>query len=227
MCARWDTSNLSQRRSLLSDLTVCIVLHPVVSFTSLLRCRQISKPPCTAGGRTLIPTKKLCWQLFEYRQPSKPPCTAGGRIIIPTKQNVLSMVRIQATIQATLHGRWKDTRPTKHSLLCISSLFDMTSYRHCIPRLTHANMLCVLPACAGSMWCLVAAIVTSVSPLGYDNKLFRVHREVSLYKTSNVCMCMWPIRMCWNGHAVLVCWNIFTYCGTYCCYVSHAQCYLP
>ena len=38
----------------------------------------------------------------------------------------------------------------------------------------------------------------------------RYTRQVQMY----VCMCMWPILMCWNGHAVLVCWNISTYYGT-------------
>ena len=84
--------------------------------------------------------------------------------------------------------------------------------------------------CAGSMWCLVAAIVTSVSPLGYDNKLFWVHREESLHKTSaNVCMYVhvtdshvleWSCRSRLLEHFYIL-WD----CG-YCCYVLHAQCYL-
>ena len=159
MCARWDTSNLSRRRSMLSDLTVCIVLHPVVSF-----------------------------YIF---------------------------VALQANLQATVHGRWKDTHPYETKcvdngsntgnhpshrarqvegqsslrnimFLCISSLFDMTSYRHCIPRLTrltHANMLCgeYVVSCSGHRNQCVSSWVWQQTLLGAPGGI----------ATQDKCKCMY------------------------------------
>jgi len=203
MCARWDTSNLPRRRSMLSDLTVCIVLHPVVSF-----------------------------YIFAA---------------------------LQATLQATVHGRWKDTHPYETKcvdngsntgnhpshrarqvegqsslrnimFLCISSLFDMTSYRHCIPRLTrltHANMLCgeYVVSCSGHRNQCVSSWVWQQTLLGAPGGIAIQDKCKCMY----VCMYVhvtdshvleWSCRSRLLEHFYIL-WD----CG-YCCYVLHAQCYL-